>query len=106
MNVGLGKNFVKISVENLGLNIASAQHENGHRQNKFTKFTLSSTVHQLYTRNTPGSIKASELVPCSLLPHWNSMRFFGTVSLSDMNSLQEVKFATLHRQSSNTLRIL
>ena len=27
--------------------------------------------------------KASELVPCSLLPHWNSMRFFATVSLSD-----------------------
>ena len=26
--------------------------------------------------------KASELVPCSLLPHWNSMRFFATVSLS------------------------
>ena len=25
--------------------------------------------------------KASELVPCSLLPHWNSMRFFATVSL-------------------------
>ena len=23
--------------------------------------------------------KASELVPCSLLPHWNSMRFFATV---------------------------
>ena len=35
------------------------------------------------------------LVPCSLLPHWNSMRFFATVSLSDMTSLQEVKFATL-----------
>ena len=27
--------------------------------------------------------KASELVPCSLLPHCNSMRFFATVSLSD-----------------------
>ena len=27
--------------------------------------------------------KASELVPCSLLPHWNSMRFFATVSLYD-----------------------
>ena len=50
--------------------------------------------------------KASELVPCSLLPHWNSMRFFATVSLSDMNSLQEVKFAILYRQSSNTSRIL
>ena len=25
--------------------------------------------------------EASELVPCSLLPHWNSMRFFATVSL-------------------------
>ena len=48
--------------------------------------------------------KASELVPCNLLPHWNSMRFFATVSLSDMNSLQEVKFATLYRQSSNTSR--
>ena len=50
--------------------------------------------------------KASELVPCSLLPHWNSMRFFATVSLSDMNSLQEVKFATLYRQSSKTSQIL
>ena len=27
--------------------------------------------------------KASELVPCSLLPYWNSMRFFATVSLYD-----------------------
>ena len=47
-----------------------------------------------------GYTKASELVPCSLLPHWNSMRFFATVSLSDMASLQEVKFSTLYRQSS------
>ena len=39
--------------------------------------------------------KVSELVPCSLLPYWNSMPLFATVSLSDMNSLQEVKFATL-----------
>ena len=50
--------------------------------------------------------KASKLVPGSLFPHWNSVRFFATVSLSDMNSLQEVKFATLYRQSSNTSRIL
>ena len=57
----------------------------------------------LFLQSAP---KASELVPCSLLPHWNSMRFFATVSLSDMNSLQEVKFATLYRQSSNTSRIL
>ena len=41
------------------------------------------------------SSKASELVPCSLLPHWNSMRFFATVSLYDSNSMDEVKFATL-----------
>ena len=39
--------------------------------------------------------KASELVPCSLLPRWNSMRFFATVSLYDSNSMDEVKFATL-----------
>ena len=38
--------------------------------------------------------KASELVPCSLLPHCNSMRFFATVSLYDSNSMDEVKFAT------------
>ena len=31
--------------------------------------------------NALESTKASELVPCSLLPHWNSMRFFATVSL-------------------------
>ena len=37
--------------------------------------------------------KASELVPCSLLPHWNSMQFFATVSLYDSNSMDEVKFA-------------
>ena len=30
--------------------------------------------------------KASELVPCSLLPHWNSMRFFATGSLYDSGS--------------------
>ena len=39
--------------------------------------------------------KASELVPCSLLPHWNSMQFSVTVSLYDSNSMGEVKFATL-----------
>ena len=27
--------------------------------------------------------KASELVPCSLLSNWNSMRFFATVALYD-----------------------
>ena len=32
---------------------------------------------------TVSETKASELVPCSLLLHWNSMRFFATVSLSD-----------------------
>ena len=48
-----------------------------------------------------GNSKASELVPCSLLPHWNSMRFFATVSLYDSNSMDEVKFATLCRRSSN-----
>ena len=42
--------------------------------------------------------KASELVPGSLLLHWNSMRFFATGSLSDMNSLQEVRFTTLCRK--------
>ena len=63
-------------------------------------------LQQMQVTKAPDESKASELVPCSLLPHWNSMRFFATVSLSDMNSLQEVKFATQHRQSSNTLRIL
>ena len=50
--------------------------------------------------------KASELVPCSLLPHWNSMRFFTTGSLYDSNSMEEVKFATLYQRSSNTSRLL
>ena len=50
--------------------------------------------------------KASELVTGSLLSHWNSMQFFATGSLSDMNSMQEVRFATLYRQSSNTSGIL
>ena len=52
------------------------------------------------------STKASELVPGSLLPHWNSMRFFARRSLSDMSSLQEVRFEILNRQSLNTSRIL
>ena len=41
-------------------------------------------------------IKASELVTGSLLPHWNLMRFFARGSLSEMSSLQEVRFATLY----------
>ena len=51
-------------------------------------------------------VKASEQVPGSLLPHWNSMRFFATESLYDSNSVKEVKFVTLYRRSSNTSRIL
>ena len=39
--------------------------------------------HFLMVNGSLSSTKASELVPCSLLPHWNSMRFFATVSLSD-----------------------
>ena len=31
------------------------------------------TVHMQKQVSDPGWIKASELVPCSLLPHWNSM---------------------------------
>ena len=41
--------------------------------------------------------KASELVPCSLLPHWNSVRFFVTGSLYNLNSMDKVKFVTLYR---------
>ena len=50
--------------------------------------------------------KASELVPGSLFPRWNSIRFFARGSLYDTSSLAEVRFATLYRQSSNTSRIL
>ena len=46
--------------------------------------------------------KASKLVPGSLLPHWNSMRFCVTGSLYYSNSMEEVKFATLYRRSSKT----
>ena len=55
---------------------------------------------------TLSTVKASKLVPCSLLPHWNSMRFIVTGSLYDSNSMDEVKFATLYRRSSNTSQIL
>ena len=46
--------------------------------------------------------KASELVPGSLLPHWNSVWFFVTGSLSELNSLLEVRFMTLYLQSFQT----
>ena len=51
-------------------------------------------------------LKASELVPDSLLPHWNSMQFFGTGSLYESSSMEEVKFVTLYRRSSNMSQIL
>ena len=50
--------------------------------------------------------KASELVPSSLFPRWNAMRFFAMGSLYDTSSLAEERFATLYRQSSNTSWIL
>ena len=38
----------------------------------------------LFNRSLPTpETKASELFPCSLLPHWNSMLFFATLSLYD-----------------------
>ena len=49
-----------------------------------------------WTINSPLHSKAPELVPGTLLPHWNSMRFFATGSLYDSNSMDEVKFATLY----------
>ena len=52
-------------------------------------------VYDKYTGTTLTIPKASELVPCSLLTHWNLMRFFTTVSLYDSNSVDEVKFTTL-----------
>ena len=48
----------------------------------------------LYRLHDHVCTKASELVPCRLLPHWNSMWFFVTGSLYDSNSVEEVKFAT------------
>ena len=50
--------------------------------------------------------KASALIPGSLFLRWNSMRFFARGSLYDKSSVNEVRFATLYRQSSNTSRIL
>ena len=50
--------------------------------------------------------KASKLVPGSLFPHWNSMRFFMMGSLYDTSLLAEVRFATLYWQSSNMSQIL
>ena len=52
------------------------------------------------------TFKASELVPSTLFPHWNSMWFFARGSPYDTSSLGEVRFTTLCRQSSNTSRIL
>ena len=43
-----------------------------------------------------GNSKASELVPGSLFPRWNSMRFFARGSLYDTSSLVEVRFATIY----------
>ena len=54
------------------------------------QITISQTSKRLYVNSgfhckliCHTRLKASELVPCSLLPHWNSMRFFATVSLYD-----------------------
>ena len=61
-----------------------------HRRSSRTRMRFVGPDQSIYA-------KASELVPCSLLPHWNSMRFFATVSLYDSNSMDEVKSATLYR---------
>ena len=50
--------------------------------------------------------KASELVPGSLFPRWNSMWIFARGSLYNSTSLAKVRFATLYWQSSSTSRIL
>ena len=50
--------------------------------------------------------KASALIPGSLFLRWNSMRFFARGSLYDKSSVNEVRFATLYVQSTNTSRIL
>ena len=52
------------------------------------------------------ALTASELVPSSLFPHWNSMRFFMRGSLYNTSSLAEVRFTTPYQQNSNTSRIL
>ena len=44
--------------------------------------------------------KASELVPGSLFPRWNSMWNYGRRSLYDSTSLALERFSTLYRQSS------
>ena len=60
-------------------------------------FSRVSYTHWWDHKTSPTAVpKASELAPCSLRPHWNSMRFFATVSLYDFNSMDEVKFATLY----------
>ena len=48
-----------------------------------TVFVIFLHLMMISLMKTYGVTKASELVPCSLLPHWNSMQFFATVSLSD-----------------------
>ena len=53
-----------------------------------------------------GATKASKLVPGSLLPCSNSMWISTRGSLFDSSSVNEVRFAILYRQSSNTSRIL
>ena len=35
--------------------------------------------------------KASELVPCSLLPHWNSMRFHGFTLWLELNGWSKIR---------------
>ena len=100
--------------ENRELRVALEEHQSAldlimssyREQVMLTKQKLQYNVNCPTLRNGRDITEASELVPCSLFPHWNSMRFFATVSLSDMNSLQEVRFGTLYRQSSKTSRIL
>ena len=50
---------------------------------KVADFGLARMIEDTEYTARQGKFKASELVPCSLLPHWNSVRFFATVSLYD-----------------------
>ena len=71
----------------------------------FTYLTYKTYVMK-HIKRRDFAARASELVPGSIFSRWNSMRFFARRSLYDTSSMNEVRFATLYRQSSNTSRIL
>ena len=98
--------------------IQNAQRRHVHCQSQMTfrepQHTEKLKTEEVYCVGKPKYLcwpwiiwnKASELVPSSLFPRWNSMWIFARGALYDSSSLAEVRFATLYQQSSSTSWIL